>query len=402
MPNASHFPVRLAWIVLLPALLAAPAHGMSALARQGFQHFYNLEYEQAITAFQQEIASQPAQPDGYNYMAQAILYRAMYRSGYLENTLATGDDVVMSLIHQPNLVLSREDDGAFHQSIAAAMQRAGALLSRNPNDAAALYSLGVAHSLKASYDFLVRKAWLASLRESSAARRLHARAAELNPSNVDAQLMHGIQQYALASLPAALRMIGAVAGLRGDREAGLRTLERVAAEGSTCSVEARMLLFTLYRHEKRPWSAMSMVHGLRRDFPRNYVLHLGEIYTLAEMNDEHGAFASVRTLDQLHRDGAPGYVALHPAKIEYTRGMIQRRFGHLDQALESMNRAATQQDPATQLLAYEQLGMIHDLKGDRHHAVEAYRKVVDSAPNSRVAKESQRYLARPFQAASVD
>jgi tetratricopeptide (TPR) repeat protein len=378
---------------------------MTPLAQQGFQHFYNLEFDQAIAAFQREIACQPEAADGYNHMAQVILYRGMYRSGLLENSLTTGDDIVLSLIHQPNLVLPQEDDRAFHRNIAAATERASTLLARNPNSSSALYSLGVAHGLKASYDFLVRKAWFASLRESSTARKLHTRAAELDPSNVDALLMHGIQQYAIASLPAALRMLGAVAGLRGDKDAGLRTIERVAAEGSNSAVEARMLLFTLYRHEKRPWSAMSVLYGLRRDYPRNYLLHLGEIYTLAEMRDERGAFAAVRALEQNHRDGAPGYAGLQAAKVEYTRGMIERRFGHLDQALESMNRVAAspvQTDGGMHLLAYEQLGIIHDLKGDRRQAVEAYRKAVDTAPSSRTAKESQRYLSRPFQASPVD
>lgn len=378
---------------------------MSSLAQQGFQHFYNLEFEQAIAVFQKEIACHPEDADGYNHVAQVILYRGMYRSGLLENSLTTGDDIVLSLIHQPNLVMPQEDDREFHRNIAAATERANTLLARNPNNSGALYSLGVAHGLKASYQFLVRKAWLASLRESSTARKLHTRAAELDPSNVDALLMHGIQQYAVASLPAALRMLGAVAGLRGDKDAGLRTIERVAAEGSNSSVEARLLLFTLYRHEKKPWSAMSVLYGLRRDYPRNYLLHLGEIYTLAEMRDERGAFAAVRSLEQNHRDGAPGYDGLQAAKVEYTRGVIERRFGHLDQALESMNRVAAspvQSDGGMHLLAYEQLGIIHDLKGNRRQAVEAYRRAVDAAPNSRTAKESQRYLSRPFQASPVE
>ncbi|MGC4050581.1 MAG: tetratricopeptide repeat protein [Paludibaculum sp.] len=378
---------------------------MSTLAQQGFQHFYNLEYEQASVCFRQEITTRPADADGYNHMAQLILYRAMYRSGLLENSLTNGDDVVMALIRQPNLVLTSDEDREFHSYIVSATEKANTLLARNSEDADALYALGVAHGLKASYDFLVRKAWFSSLRESSSARKLHARAAELDPLNIDALLMHGVQQYAIACLPAALRMLGAVAGLRGDREAGLRTIERVAREGNNSAVEARLLLFTLYRHEKKLTPALTTIQGLQRDFPRNYLLSLGEIYTLAEMKDERGTFAALHALEQKHRDSAPGYSALHAAKVDYTRGVVQRRFGHLDQALESMNRAATtapRTDGGTQLLAYEQLGIIHDLKGNRPQAVEAYRKVVDTAPNSRVAKESRGYLARPFQASGVD
>lgn len=399
MSVPTQFVYRWAALLMMGAL---PMAAMEPVAEEGFRHFYNLQYEEAISAFHAEIAAQPQRPDGYNHLAQAILYRALYRAGLMENTLVSGDDLVMSLIRQPKLKLCADDEHAFEEALAAAARTADQALARNGNDAAALYARGVEHGLRANYDFLVRKSWFAALRESTAARRLHNRAAQLDASNADAVLMQGLQEYVVASLPAALRLLGAVTGLRGNKQHGLALIERVAQEGDSSRVEARMVLFTLYRHEKKPWSAMSYLYRLRHDYPRNYLLHLAEIYTDIEMRDERAASDALRALEQARADGAPGYDALQEAKVEYTRGVIQCRFGHLEQALASMRRAAAQGQAEMRLLAVERVGMIQDLRGDRARAVEAYQRVVDAAPESPMAKESQRYLSRPFQGYRTD
>lgn len=240
-----------------PFLLTFSAYAMLPLAQDGFRHFYNLDYDQAAADFRKEIAVHPDQPDGYNHLAQTILYRGLHRSGILENSVTSGDDLLLSLIRRPKLALNSMDEEEFQHALNVAVANAQAQTQKNPNDSAALYSLGVAYGLRANHNFLVRKAWLAAIRESNAARKLHNQVVELDPANVDALMMQGIHEYLVSSLPAPLRWLGAVTGLRGDKEAGLRMLEQVASQGSGGKVEARMLLATLYRHEKRPWTAIS-------------------------------------------------------------------------------------------------------------------------------------------------
>src|SRR5512147_1406640 len=62
------------------------------LAAPGFQHFYNLEYDEALAYFRAEAARNPDSPDVYNHIAQTILYREMFRSGALESELVTGSN----------------------------------------------------------------------------------------------------------------------------------------------------------------------------------------------------------------------------------------------------------------------------------------------------------------------
>src|SRR5579864_6592597 len=53
------------------------------LENPGFQHFYNLEYDEALAAFAAQSAKDPQAPEPYNYIAQTILFRQMFRTGAL-------------------------------------------------------------------------------------------------------------------------------------------------------------------------------------------------------------------------------------------------------------------------------------------------------------------------------
>src|SRR6185312_950286 len=75
------------------ALLSASAMPLrDPLVVPGWQHFYNNEYDQALAAFEQEAHEHPKDPAAYNHIAQAVLYRAMFRSGALESQLVTGNN----------------------------------------------------------------------------------------------------------------------------------------------------------------------------------------------------------------------------------------------------------------------------------------------------------------------
>src|SRR5260370_7551977 len=66
----------------------------------GFDHFYSLEYDEALADFQLEIAKYPDNTDGYNHRAQCLLYRQMYRAAALESELVSGTN---PFLHRPPL-----------------------------------------------------------------------------------------------------------------------------------------------------------------------------------------------------------------------------------------------------------------------------------------------------------
>ena len=227
-------------------LLAASAAlaGQAALVEQGFDHFYNLEYEQAIACFERALAANPGDPDLHNHLAEAIVFLEMYRNGALESELVSGAN---SFLRRPKLNPSPATEQRFLDEVGEALELANGRLRSNPKDAAALYSSGVSYGLRSDYFWVVKKAWRDSLRDATAARRAHHRVMELEPTNVDARLVPGLHDYILGSLPWGFRMLGFLVGLHGDRQRGIRTVQDVAANGRLNRVDAQIFLCALYR-----------------------------------------------------------------------------------------------------------------------------------------------------------
>jgi len=319
-------------------VLAAPLAAQEALVSRGFEHFYNLEYDEAIADFSEAVKQHPDLPAVHNHLAQAILYRAMFRAGALESELVTGSN---PFLRRPKVEATPEENRRFQQAVQKSMELCQARLRQNPQDPKALYALGVAHGWRANYNFLVRKAWRDALRDATNARKLHNKVSELDPSMIDARLMQGVHDYVVGSLPLLWKMLGFLIGFRGDKGQGIRTLELVAQKG---------------------------VVNLER-------------------------------LKGLKQSGARGFQKLPWARLWYAEGNVQFWYNDLDAALENMKKAtagAEALDLNTGVLAWMRLGQLYDLKGQRASAQQAYRRAIAFAPASDAAAESRRYLNSPY------
>jgi tetratricopeptide (TPR) repeat protein len=382
--------VTLAFVVLLLAGFPDP------LIQKGFDHFYNLEYDEAIAAFRQYIAKHPDEPRGYNHLAQAILYREMYRTGALETELVSGNN---PFLRRPKMNPSPEDQKEFDDAIRRSMELSQARLKENPRDTQALYTLGVAHGLRANYNFLVRKAWMDALRDATQARKLHNRVTELDPNFTDARLVQGVHEYVVGSLPWHWRTLGFLVGFRGNKQQGIRILQEVAEKGDVNKLDAKVLLCAIYRRERKPELAIPLIQELMAAFPRNYLLYFELAQMYSDAGDKDKALETLARLEHLRNSGAPGFARVPMEKIYFARGNIQFWYRDLDQALENIRKAAARADHLdlnTGVLALMRLGQIYDLKGRRQEAIQAYRRAIAYAPESDAAKESRRYLITPY------
>ncbi|MCL6505970.1 MAG: tetratricopeptide repeat protein [Bryobacteraceae bacterium] len=363
----------------------------------GFEHFYNLEYDAAIEEFSRQIARTPEDPAPYNHLAMSILYRELFRTGALETELVTGRN---PFLRRPKMNPSPEDQRRFDEAIRKSMSLSEARLKSNPNDTRAMYLLGVAYGLRANYNFLVRKAWLDALRDATSGRKLHNRVTELDPANVDARLMQGVHDYVVGSLPWHWKVLGFLAGFRGDRQTGIRTLEYVAEHGHWNRYDAQVLLAAVYRRERLPQKAVPLLVKLIERFPRNYLFRFELAQMYSDLGDKKNALAAIQQIEELKAAGVPGYRTLPSEKIYYARGTVQFWYNELDQALENMKRVtarARDLDLNTGTFAWLRLGQIYDLRGERSRAVEAYRQAIALAPQSEAAQESRRFLTSPYQ-----
>jgi hypothetical protein len=387
--------LRLAPLVVLFAVQAAAAQ--AGLVSSGYQHFYSLEFDQAIADFQAYAAQAPADPAAHNHLAEAVLYRDMFLAGALETELVSGNN---PFLRRPKVNASPEDERQFGSEIDRAIGLAQARLEANPRDTAALYDLGVAYGLRANYAFIVRKAWRDALHDATSARRAHARASDIDASFLDARLVQGLYDYVVGSLPFHLRFLGLFAGFHGNKDDGIRAVELVAAKGRLDPEGARVLLCAIYRREHKPHKAIPLLLDLLGRFPRNFLLRMELAQMYSDTGEKDKAIASLERLRRLKRSGAPGLARLPIEKICFAEGNIQFWYNDLDAALANLKQAAAaaeELDLNTGVLVWMRLGQIYDLRGERPLALAAYRRAIQFAPASEAARESRQYLAAPYQ-----
>lgn len=380
------------------ALLAclAPLRAEEPLVSKAYENFYNLQYDHAITEFTRLVAEEPAEPSAYNHLAQAILYRDMFRAGALESELVTGNN---PFLRRPKVDASPEDQRRFDECIGTALRLAGERLARNPGDLGALYARGVSYGLRANYNFLVRKAWRDALRDATSARKDHNRVTEIDPGFIDARMVQGLHDYLVGSLPFTWRVLGFLVGFRGDKDEGIRAVEMVASKGKINRIDARILLCAIYRREKRPERAVGLLEDLIARFPRNYLLPMELAQMYSDMGEKNKAIAALDGLEKLKKSGDSGLAGLKLEKVRFAKGNIRFWYNDLDPALEDLRtvtRSAEDLDLNTGVLAWMRLGQIQDLKGQRAAAVEAYRRAIAFAPDSDAAKESRGYISNPY------
>ena len=381
----------LALVALAPRLLA-----QESVAAQGFDHFYNLEYEQAIADFEKALEQSPDSPDLHNHLAESIVFREMYRDGALESELVSGNN---SFLRRPKLNPAPETEKRLLAEIGKAMALSEARLAKNPNDTAAMYALGISYGIRSNYYWVVKKAWHDSLKDATAARRLHNRISELDPNNVDARLVQGLDDYIVGSLPWQWRMLGFLVGIHGDREKGIATVKEVARDGRLNRIDAEIFLGALYRRENQPRQAIPLVGDLIRRFPRNFLLRLelSQMYSMA--GDKTHALDAAEEVAQLKNRHAPGYDRVPWEKIYFQEGTIEFWYNDLDRALENMQKVAAASEDVdlnTGVAAYLRMGQIYDMTHRRAQALEAYKKAIAYAPDAEAAQESRKYLSTPY------
>jgi tetratricopeptide (TPR) repeat protein len=374
----------------------ALAAAAQTATERGFDRFYNLEYDASVANFERALQEKPSDPERYNHLAQAILYREMFKAGALESELVTGNNPFLrrERMHPPPEVEKR-----FMDSLAKAMELAQAEIDADPKSVHGLYAMGVAHGLRGNWNFLVRKAYLDSLRDLTASRKLCGRVLEIDPQFTDAKLVEGVHDYVVGSLPGYMRMLGFLGGIRGDKKKGIEELREVAAKGRTNAVDAQILLGVVYRREKRPQEAIPLLDNLVRRFPRNYLFLFELSQMWADQGDKEKALAPLAKIESLRRSGVTGYGSLVEERIDFARGNIQFWYNDLPEAERNLSKAARghqRLDLNTAATAWLRLGQTFDLRNRRDQAQAAYRQVVALAEESDQARDAKRYLSSPY------
>ena len=376
---------------------AARDEALASIRRRAFEAAYNLDYPEAVTLFDQAIARDPNDSATHRARAVATWLHMVFMRGSITVDQYMGQMAAKDVsIEKP----SAADAATFRQHANKALALAETRLRSQPQDVQALYDVGAALGVLASYTATVDGRVSGAFSQARRAYNAHERVMKLDARRKDAALVVGTYRYIVSTLPFPLRWMAYVAGFGGDREYGVRLVEEAARYPSDAQTDAKIALLLLYNREGRFKDALAVTDDLIARYPRNRILVL-----------EAGATAiRARLFAQADRVLSEGITRLatdtrprafgEEAMWYYKRGLARLPLGNVGGSRADLQRAQSlpSRSWVKGRIRLEQ-GKLADLAGRRDVAVEAYReaaRVGDATNDPFTSREAQRLLRTPY------
>ena len=364
-----------------------------ALTRSGFEHYYDLDFETAISDFEKVLKAHPDDPFAANHLVSAVFYCELYRVGALDTSLYATNSFLAKKKFPFDAKVSAQIKELMERGLALSEQR----LALDPQDVQALYVRGLTRGLRAEYLALVDKAWFAALRNALGARRDHEEVLRLAPDYADAKTVLGVHYYVAGSLPWTVKAAASLVGLGWSRKKGIQYLYDAANAGGETSADARIALALFLRREHRFDEALAAVRILIAAHPRNYLYALEEANLLKDAGRGPEAVAAYR---KVLATGRQGNVYYHPHLEMAAFGLGEALRGQNDfagaaGAYESVRQASTADSDLVES-ANLAAGEMYDLLQQRDLAVKKYQAVITANASSPSAETARRHLKEPY------
>ena len=358
----------------------------------GMKHLYNLDYDRAIANYKEALKRDPENIRFLNLLANAYLFQELFRLGQLDGNLYSSSNAFLKAKKpRPNRVRIK----LFRDTLARVRELANARLQENPNDAEALYSLGIVHSLEATMKFTINKKFMSALRSATKANSLHEKVLKLDPGFHDAKLITGTYQYVVGSLPWTVKLLALFLGHRGNKQKGIRLVHEAMTKGQLVTTDATVLLSLGYGREKQHAYARELLEKLTEFYPRNYLYRL-EIGRSYQREGNHPAALRIY-LDVAKRSksGSPGYGRAPLGRLYFEIGTMQLRMNKLDKALASFELSSQQKDTDGLVRAYARLRR-GDILLQQNHPEQARKEfeLVAAMPYKKPKQQAQAKLKK--------
>jgi tetratricopeptide (TPR) repeat protein len=247
-------------IVLIILLYHLPTFAaedsLHTLANQGIDLAATLQYEKAITVFDQLIREDPENPRGYFLKSAAYFW--MFSADMQNQKIG---DIFKQISYQ---------------SVEVAEKR----LEENEQDIDALFYLGGAYGSLGRY-YGMTYSYLKSYWYGKKGVKYLQRVVELDSTYYDAYLGLGIYHYLAAVLPKFVKVLSFILGLEGNRDQGIAELQLVAERGVYARIEALFFLGAIYTYRERDYQqAINIWNQLLQRYPDNpgVLIHQGRCY----------------------------------------------------------------------------------------------------------------------------
>jgi tetratricopeptide (TPR) repeat protein len=361
--------------------------------RAAYDRFYTLDYDGALNRFEKVQQAHPDDPMAADYVLETVLFHELYNLGLLDTTLYAHDGFLTGK-HQ--VVEDKQFTEHIESMSDEVLRLAQARLEKNPKDVDALYARGWSKSLRATYMGLVQRSFISALRLALQARSDNDKVLEIDPDYVDAELVVGIHQYVVGSLPGPVKLMAGLAGIHGNKEKGLKMLRDDSERGVTTSVEARTALALFLRREAKYDEAARWNDSLKRQYPHNFLYWQEAGNLQKDAGRAQQAIALYRAL--LDQSRHTGYFTNAHLELAWY-GLADTLRGQRDAAgaAYAYERVLAQPTVTPDLKRRAQLGagMEYDILGKREQAEAAYRDVLAEG-ESEQASDARRYLKSSY------
>jgi tetratricopeptide (TPR) repeat protein len=390
------------WIVFcglwVPSTAQTPTQGSAESARRdpmvatAFDHFYNMEYDRAISEFEKVLERHPNDPEAVNHLLSTVLLRELYRMGAMNSGEYTSD----SFIGEAHRPADPKVKNRVKELVARAENLEEQELKANPNDVDALYARGVTRAQFAVYTALVERAWFSALRNAVGARRDHERVLQLDPNYVDAKLVVGTHYYVVGSLPWSVKVAVAMVGLSGTKEKGLEYLRQVADSNGENSVDGKVVLSLFLRREHRYHESRVLMQELAEEYPRDYLFPVEVANLLRAGGHPEEAAAGYRKVWQNGREGK--YDSLHYEITAWGLGELLRSQKDYAGAAAAYDLVSEVSEPDPETLQKSNLaaGEMYDLLQKRDLAMKKYSMVLAENATTPPADEARKLIKQAY------
>ena len=376
---------------------AARDEALASIRRRAFEAAYNLDYPEAVTLFDQAIARDPNDSATHRARAVATWLHMVFMRGSITVDQYMGQMAAKDVsIEKP----SAADAATFRQHANKALALAEARLRSQPQDVQALYDVGAALGVLASYTATVDGRVSGAFSQARRAYNAHERVMKLDARRKDAALVVGTYRYIVSTLPFPLRWMAYVAGFGGDREYGVRLVEEAARYPSDAQTDAKIALLLLYNREGRFKDALAVTDDLMARYPRNriIVLEAGATAIRARLFAQADRVLS-EGITRLETDTRPRAFG-EEAMWYYKRGLARLPLGNVEGSRADLQRAQSLPSrPWMKGRIRLEQGKLADLAGRRNEAIDAYReaaRVGDATNDPFTSREAQRLLKAPY------
>jgi tetratricopeptide (TPR) repeat protein len=388
-------------LVLVPvAALAAPETvdtdplNRTPEVREAFQHFYSMDYNNALERFERIHREHPGDPMATDYLLDATLFRELNRLDLLDTTFYANDGFLTgkhTVVEDPHV---RDRIRALTDEV---NDEANAELKANPNNVDALFARGWAKAFVAIYDALVERSFPAALRSAVSARGDCDKVLQIDAHYMDAELIVGVYQYVVGSLPLAFKLLVGIVGIHGSKGTGMALLRDAGESGVATKVEAQTSMMLFLRREAKYQPAVEIAHQMAEEYPHNYLFHLEEANLEKDAGD---GMTAVRTYERLIEMAQhSGYFPnAHMELAYFGLGDTLRGQKQYAPAVEAYRQGAAQSttNPELRRRCLLEAGKSYDLMHEHAQAVEQYRAVIEAGSDTAQGDAARKYMKSAY------